>query len=99
MCDCLKVVSDKLEAKLKEDIGPIEKNVYSFDHVGFDNQSLMFSISGNGFSGYAIGLPFSVQYYRKKKDGSRASTRTKKDIKVFMTYCPFCGQKYPTDEK
>lgn len=92
MCTCLKDVSAKLETKLKKDIG-VEKNVYSFDHIGFDNQSFLFG--DNAFTGYVIGLPYSIEYYRKKKDGSRANSRTKKEVKIFMSYCPFCGEKYP----
>lgn len=93
MCNCIKIVSAKLETKLKKQIGPIEHNVYSFDQIGFNHQSLLF---GTGeFTGMAIGLPFSIEFYRKKKDGSRATARTKKEVTIFMTYCPFCGEKYP----
>jgi hypothetical protein len=43
MCNCLKDVAEKLEVRLKEQIGMA--NVYSFDHIGFDN--MVFSL-GDG---------------------------------------------------
>lgn len=92
MCNCLKEVSAKMETHQKKQIG-MEK-VYSFENIGFDHQSLIFG-SDSGFTGMAIGLPFTIEYWAKKKDGSKATRLTKDTVKVFMTYCPFCGEKLP----
>jgi hypothetical protein len=90
MCNCLKEVSKKLEDHLKAKIKP--EKVHSFDRIGFDNECFM--LGGNSL-GTAIGLPFHVEYFAKKKDGSRARNATKVKTNLFMSYCPMCGKKYP----
>lgn len=90
MCNCIKDVKDKLEAHLKEKIKP--ETVYSYDEIGFDNECFMLN---NNSLGTSIGIPFSIQYFRKKKDGTKANNLTKVKINLFMTYCPMCGEKFP----
>ena len=90
MCNCLEKVSKNLEEHLKAKIKP--DNVYSYDRIGFDNECFM--IDGNRL-GTAIGLPFHVEYFAKKKDGTRARSVTKAKTNLFMSYCPICGKKYP----
>lgn len=96
MCDCIKKVSAKLEERMKDEIG-IE-NVYSYDHIGFDNAAIMFSMKG-GLSGTDVGIPFSIKYFRKKKDGSRGANVTTFKQNVFASYCPFCGEKKEAPSK
>jgi len=90
MCNCLKDVAEKLEVRLKEQIGM--ENVYSFDHIGFDN--MVFSLEGNRM-GHLLTLPFSIRYFRKKKDGTRGKTVTTEKTSLSFAFCPFCGKHYP----
>lgn len=96
MCDCIKNTAKKLEDHLKGKIKP--ENVYSYDSIGFDNECIMFSSGGGSKSlgGTAIGLPFSISYNQKKKDGTRSERLTTVKTNLFMTYCPICGKKYPS---
>lgn len=92
MCTCLKDVAAKVGDKIKEEVMP---RVYSFDDIGFDNTHLV-SPDGEVRSAWitAIGLPFTVSFHAKKNNGERAANLSKKTANVFMTYCPFCGEKY-----
>lgn len=89
MCNCLKDVTQKMTDRIKGEMN--HAKVYSFEHIGFDNEAMLWGPPIKN----AIGLPFTVEYYGKKKDGSRATRRSQYTQKVFMTYCPFCGKKYP----
>jgi hypothetical protein len=91
MCNCIKDVSEKLDAHLRAKVKP--NDVDSFEHSGFDNECFMLNKSPN--IGTAIGIPYSIGFYRKKKDGSRAQSLTKLKTNLFMSYCPMCGEKYP----
>jgi hypothetical protein len=94
MCTCLKDAAAKLEAHLKKSIKM--ENVYSFDHIGFDNECIMIHPIGRKWSlGNAVGLPFSIEYHPKTKDGSKSKNSRIVKTNLFMTYCPICGKKYP----
>jgi len=72
------------------------QNVYSFDHIGFDNECIMVNVgAGKGTLGNAVGLPFSIEYHPKTKDGEKARNAKIVKTNLFMTYCPMCGKKYP----
>lgn len=90
MCNCIKEVGEKMELRLKEQIGM--ENVYSFDHIGFDN--MVYSLEGSRM-GYLLTIPYSITYSRKKKDGSKAKTLSREKTSLAFAYCPFCGEKYP----
>jgi hypothetical protein len=91
MCNCISEAKVNLEAHLKAQIKP--ETVYSYDEIGFDNECFM--LGGNTI-GTAIGIPFSIEYYGKKKDGSRSSKLTKVKTNLFPSYCFLCGEKLPT---
>lgn len=93
MCNCLKNVSEKLEARLKEQIGI--KNVHSFDHIGFDN--MVFSLEENKMA-HILVVPFSIRYFSKKKDGTRANRLTTEKTNLSFAFCPFCGKEYPKND-
>jgi hypothetical protein len=94
MCTCLKKVAKKLEEHLKNGIKV--ENVYSFDHIGFDNEYIVLVPAGAKRAlGNAVSLPFSIEYHPKTKDGSKAKNAKTVRTHLFMTYCPICGKKYP----
>jgi hypothetical protein len=95
MCNCLKEVSEKLEMRLKDKIEM--KNVYSFDHIGFDNMVFSFGDEKRASMSHVLTIPFSIKYFRKKKDGTRMNNVTTEKTSLSFSFCPFCGKKYPTN--
>ncbi len=98
MCDCLKKAAENLEAHLKKSI-KIE-NVYSFEHIGFDNQFIMLTQNKRSSGlGLSIGLPFSISYYPKRRNETRSKAVKNLRTNLFMTYCPICGKKLASPKK
>ena len=93
MQDAAVKLEEKMKSTLKLD------RVHSFASSGFDNECFMINMNkGEDALGTAVGIPFSVAFYAKKKDGTRASKLTTKTINLFMSYCPICGKKLPKSE-
>lgn len=92
MCNCLKEAAVKLEEHLKAKVRP--SDVYSYDHIGFDNECIMFGTQGTkGRLSNAVGLPFSIEYHAKKSDGTKSTRATTLKTNLFMTFCPILRQK------
>ena len=88
MCNCLNETlikaTDRIADKLPKNADKSTLN------VEYQNQFLSFYGKENDVM---IGISFD--YYKIKKDTTRASNRTKSSIFLSMNYCPLCGDKYP----
>ena len=89
MCDCMKLVGDKLHEDLMQKV-PDGADVSDsiFDKTGFDNQVMSFT-TGNVY----VMLKYRLAYKAKKKNGDFAKNLTRLEAVVKMSYCPFCGEK------
>ena len=87
-CNCITEVA----AKIKDKTGYSNREVKGYkiedgrrEHSSFYPFSRIYSL-------------FIITSVFTKKDGT--TSRPKKDtISIFYTYCPFCGQKFPTPKK
>lgn len=87
MCDCIHKTEERLLAHLKEKYPEREITVDSDD--GLQNQAFTFSDGGKT----KLYIDFFSHYTFEKKDGSRSVTK-KDSVKMFFSFCPFCGQPY-----
>lgn len=89
MCECNKIVLQKvvnnMESKLPKG-SVITQNPY------WDNMSL---VSINGTFTSRLSLKIIGRYNKGRKDGSTSHTESKLKTEVLLSYCPFCGVKYP----
>lgn len=89
MCDCSKIVLEKVVNKMKSELtkgSVVTVNPY------WDSMSL---VSVNGVFTSRLSLKISGRYRKGKKDGSTSNAESKLDTVVLPLYCPFCGVKYP----
>lgn len=87
MCDCLKIVGEKIEARLLEKVPEGAEVSRGFD-TGWDNT--VFSL----FSGRSlVNLRYKLAYKAKKKNGEMSKNHSRLDCSVAMAYCPFCGEE------
>jgi len=87
MCNCIKETTKTASKHIVEKIEK-ETNVAEWLNKGiFDNVGY----SPNG--GSKIGMPFIVNYRRRKSNGEPEKNVTTKHTFIYPTYCPFCGEK------
>ncbi|RYU50014.1 hypothetical protein [Aliivibrio finisterrensis] len=88
MCNCLNETLAEITEKIT-DILPRETDKSTLS-VEYKNKLLRFDGKENNVM---IGVSFD--YYKIKKDTTRAKNKTKGNVNLAMSYCPFCGDKYP----
>ena len=88
MCNCLNEtlveITEKITDTLPKDADKLTLN------VEYQNQFFRFDGKENNVM---VGISFD--YYKIKKDTTRAKNKTKGNVNLAMSYCPFCGDKYP----
>lgn len=84
-CKCFDVMLEKVTENLREQLP--EKEQASFK-AQWENRA--FVIEDDAMT-TKIGLPVSYEYQKLKKSGEPHKNLTKGDVKMMMSYCPFCG--------
>ncbi len=87
MCDCLKTIGDKLQARLLEKVPSDAEISRGFD-TGWDNACISLS-SGK----MIVMMKYRAAYRAKKKNGEPAKNLTRLETNLKMSYCPICGEK------
>ncbi len=85
-CNCFNEVSLKMRARAKEALDPGDE----LAHADFAGRVLI--LANGDFCDVA--LPFEIRYHKKLRNGEVSQRLTKADTKVFMNFCPFCGEKF-----
>ena len=88
MCNCLNETLTEVMGKVADSLS--ENADKSTLKVEYKNRFLRFDGKENNVM---IGISFD--YYKVKKDTTHAKNKTKGSINLAMSYCPFCGDKYP----
>jgi hypothetical protein len=91
-CDCLEKVPKNMEKKIIESIGA--DKIAEVKEKGFDNATLVMFGGPN-----RVFMTYNMTYVAKKANGEPENRNKKKSINVMGTFCPFCGNKYHTDEE
>jgi hypothetical protein len=89
MCNCIKEVEKKTSEFLKNKIGDKIGTIISEE---FESKSMLID-DGK----WILSLPFRLEYYRKKKDGTSETKVLTHTVNIMPTYCPFCGVKLKPD--
>lgn len=93
MCDCIKEVTKTTSDHLVEAVEK-QHDVFDWEDKGkFMNRG--FSLSGGPTR---IGMPFVIEYRKKKRNGQPYEKMTTEHTQVYPIYCPFCGEKYPEEK-
>ncbi|QZN97818.1 hypothetical protein [Symbiopectobacterium purcellii] len=87
MCECLKLIGDKLKHRLMENI-PEGSEVHEGFDTGWENTCLSFSTGT-----LIVMMKYKLAYRAKKKDGTPAKNLTRLETNLKMSYCPICGEK------
>ena len=89
MCECMETVLQKAAEQVMSKAGKYVDGSFKADWHG---RVFRFDGSNNN-------IPLSVDYkYRPVKNNGEAAKNVKKgDISVFMSHCPFCGEKLEKD--
>lgn len=90
---CFDVMLDKVAENLRQQLP--EKERASFK-AQWENRA--FVIEGDVMT-TKIGLPVSYEYQKLKKSGEPHKSLTKGDVKMMMSYCPFCGESLKEKEQ
>lgn len=91
MCDCKKQILAKIRADQSTRLPAHDPKTL---RVGFENQMIRFDGSENDVS-----VPVQVSYRKLKSDGTPHKSDKRDTLSMFMSHCPFCGQKYPEKEE
>lgn len=87
MCDCKNTVLARIKDDVVKNLPPhVEGSVSS----SFRNTMIRFDQKPND-----VAMIADVHYRRTKQDGTEHKRENVKSVTVFMSYCPFCGEKYP----
>jgi len=93
MCNCIKKTEARLLEHLRE---KYPDRIINMDHDdGLQNQAFTF---GEGSGENKIYIDFFSHYTFKKKDGSQSVSK-KDTVRMFFTFCPFCGEPYNKPKK
>lgn len=84
-CKCFGVMLEKVSENLRDQLP--EKEAESFN-ARWGNEALVMEEKSITFK---VGIPVSYEYQKLKKSGEPQKNRTKGDVKIMMSYCPFCG--------
>ncbi|EBT9459617.1 TPA: hypothetical protein ACIV23_001769 [Salmonella enterica subsp. enterica serovar Java] len=87
MCNCIKQIGEKIEARLMEKVPDNSEISRGFD-TGWNGTVLNLS-SGR----LMVNMTYKLAYRAVKKNGELAKNKTHMDCSVAMAYCPFCGEK------
>lgn len=91
MCNCQTEVLERVSNKIKTDILP--KNAMP-ETVVIDWENKAFTSKG-----LVVGLPVAYEYQREKANGDVYKNKNKGTVSMFMSYCPFCGEKLNKDSE
>lgn len=92
VCNCLKEVEQRTLKLIQDELSE-KMNISRFDDSydsGFQQEAIMFS----GPMSTRLFIDVHQKYWFVKKNGMESSQKTFK-TKVFLSFCPFCGKKYP----
>lgn len=86
MCNCQNEVLERVSNKIKSDLLP--KNTIP-ETVVIEWENRAFTSKG-----MQIGLPVRYEYQKEKSNGEPYKNKNSDKVNLFMTYCPFCGEKF-----
>jgi len=96
MCECIKNTSAKLLEHVSTNRPEKNVEVEELDYSqGLQNTAFMMNDDKDKFdiTGTQLYTEFHYRFSFEKKDGSRSRAKLEK-VKMFFTYCPFCGKPY-----
>jgi hypothetical protein len=85
-CNCFDEVLGKVTENLKSQLNPKEAESFEAD---WKNKAI---ILGEKALESKVGLPIAYEFQKFKSSGEPYKRTTKDDIKVMMSFCPFCGE-------
>ena len=84
-CKCFDEMLSKINNHLKDQLPPEEAGSLK---TSWTNQSLVMMDEEMTTK---VGVPISYEYQKLKKSGEPHKNLTRGDVKIMMSYCPFCG--------
>lgn len=88
MCNCLSETLAEITEKIASDL-PNDADKSTFN-VEYQNRFIRLDGKENN-----VMIRVSFDYYKIKKDETRAKNKTNGSTNLAMRYCPFCGNEYP----
>jgi hypothetical protein len=90
MCNCIKEIPVKVLETLQKN-----KPESQISDVDFANQA--FGFLDGGFTSSKVYLPIQYSISFRKKNGEMSKMQ-RKEVSMFASFCPFCGEKLETEE-
>lgn len=87
MCNCIAKAEEAAMVHLKEKSGENMVESGHLLHVGYSFGKVSYRATYN---------EFEYQFTPKKKDGTFGKT-IKKQLSIYHSHCPYCGEKYVKD--
>lgn len=84
-CNCFEVMMQKGSENLRCQLPGKEAETFK---ACWENK--VFVLEENSMTS-KIGIPISYNYQKFKKSGEPHKNITRGDVKIMMSYCPFCG--------
>jgi len=84
-CKCFNVMLEKVSENLRGQLPAKEAESLK---ARWGNEALVMEENSMTLK---IGIPVAYEYQKLKKSGEPQKNRTKKEVKLMMSYCPFCG--------
>lgn len=84
-CKCFGVMLEKVTENLREQLPEKERDSFK---ARWENKALV--MEENTMT-TTVGIPVSYEYQKLKKSGEPHKNTTKGDVKMMMSFCPFCG--------
>src|SRR5690554_4187921 len=85
LCKCFDQLRAKVTDHLKEQLPHKEAESLK---ASWTNEAL---VMGDGEMTTMVGVPVSYEYQKLKKSGEPHKNLTRGEVKMMMSYCPFCG--------
>lgn len=84
-CKCFDTMMEKISENLRNQLPEKERESFK---ARWENEALVMEENSMTLK---VGIPVSYEYQKLKKSGEPQKNRTKGDVKIMMSYCPFCG--------
>lgn len=92
-CKCFDTMMEKISENLRNQLPAKERESFK---ARWENEALVMEENSMTLK---VGIPVSYEYQKLKKSGEPMKNRTKGDVKIMMSYCPFCGESVKGEQE